>query len=78
MGTTQHYRCHEVYIIDTRYTRMCSSVFFKHKYLTMPSLPPADALIRAADDLTTSLAGVIPPPSMTTEAITQLINIFKT
>jgi hypothetical protein len=44
----------------------------------MPSLPPADALIQAADDLTTSLAGVIPPHSMTTEAITQLINIFKT
>jgi hypothetical protein len=44
----------------------------------MPSLPPADALIRAADDLTTALAGVIPPPSMTTEAIMQLINIFKT
>ena len=79
VGTSwEHYRCHKVYIIDTHHTRMCSSVFFKHKYLTMPSLPPADALIRAADDLTTALAGVIPPPSMTTEAITQLINIFKT
>jgi hypothetical protein len=44
----------------------------------MPSLTPADALIRAADDLTTAHAGVIPPPSMTTNAIAQLINIFKT
>jgi len=43
----------------------------------MPSLTPADALIRAADNLTTALAGVIPPPSMTTDAIAQLINIFK-
>jgi hypothetical protein len=57
---------------------MCSLVFFKHKYLMMPSLTPADALIRAADDLTTALAGVIPPPSMTTNTIAQLINIFKT
>ena len=73
----KHYRCHVVYIIDTRHTRMCSSVFFKHKYLTMPSLTPADALIRAADNLTTALAGVIPPLSMTTDAIAQLINIFK-
>ena len=73
----EHYRCHEVYITDTRHTRMCSLVFFKHKYLTMPSLTPANALIRAADDLTTALAGVIPPPSMTTDAIAQLINIFK-
>jgi hypothetical protein len=44
----------------------------------MPSLTPADALIQAADNLTAALAGVIPPPSMTTEAITQLISIFKT
>jgi hypothetical protein len=79
VGTSwEHYRCHEVYIIDTRHTRICSSVFFKHKYLTMPSLTPADALIQAADNLTTALAGVIPPPSMTTEAIAQLISIFKT
>jgi hypothetical protein len=57
---------------------MCSSVFFKHKYLTKPSLTTADALIQAADNLTTALAGVIPPPSMTTDAIAQLISIFKT
>jgi hypothetical protein len=57
---------------------MCSLVFFKHKYLMMPSLTPVDALIQAADNLTTALAGVIPPPSMTTEAIAQLISIFKT
>ncbi len=44
----------------------------------MPSLTPADALIQAADNLTTALTGVIPPPSMTTEAIAQLISIFKT
>ena len=44
----------------------------------MPSLTPADALIQAADNLPTALAGVIPPPSMTTKAITQLISIFKT
>jgi len=44
----------------------------------MPSLTPVDALIQAADNLTTALAGVIPPPSMTTEAIAQLISIFKT
>jgi hypothetical protein len=66
-----------LYIIDTRHTHMCSSVFFKHKYLMMPSLTPADALIRASDNLTTALAGVIPPPSMTTNTIVQLINIFK-
>jgi hypothetical protein len=39
---------------------------------------PSDALIHAADDLTTTIAGVIPPPNMTTNTIKQLIKIFKT
>jgi hypothetical protein len=43
----------------------------------MPTLTAADALIQAADNLTQALAGVIPPPNMTTDAIDQLINIFK-
>jgi hypothetical protein len=44
----------------------------------MPTLTAADALIRAADNLTKALAGIIPPPNMTTDTIDQLINIFKT
>jgi hypothetical protein len=44
----------------------------------MPSLTTVYALIQAADNLTTALAGGIPLPSMTTEAIAQLISIFKT
>jgi hypothetical protein len=43
----------------------------------MPTLPPSDALIRAADNLTNAIAGIIPPPNITTDAIDQLINIFK-
>ncbi len=74
----EHYRCHDIHISDTRHTRVCSSVFFKHKYLTIPTLTATDALIRAVDNLTKALAGVIPPPNMTTDAIDQLINIFKT
>jgi len=52
-------------------------VFFKHKYLTMPTITPADALIRAADDLTDALTGVVPPPNMTRDAVDQLMRIFK-
>ncbi len=32
-----HYRCHEIYISNTRHTQVCNTVFFKHKYLTMPT-----------------------------------------
>jgi hypothetical protein len=72
-----HYRCHEIYINDTRHTCNCNTVFFKHKYLTMLTLTPADALIRAADKKTSDIAGVVPPPNMTTDAINQLMHIFK-
>ena len=50
-----HYWCHEIYISDTRHTQVCNTVFFKHKYLTMPTITAADALIRAADDLTNAM-----------------------
>jgi hypothetical protein len=73
-----HYRCHEIYINDTRHTHTCNTVFFKCKYLTMPTLTPADALIQAADNLTSAIAGILPaPPNMTTDAINQLMHIFK-
>ncbi len=55
-----HYWCHEIYISDTCHTQVCNTVFFKHKYLTMPTIIAADALIRAADDLTNAIAGVVP------------------
>ena len=41
----ESYRCHSIYISDTRSIRICETVFFKHKYITMPSFTPADALI---------------------------------
>ena len=73
----EHYRCHEVYICDTKHMRTCLTVFFKHKYLTMPTVTPADALIRAADSLTDAIAGLIPTPTSTMEAVDQLMVIFK-
>jgi hypothetical protein len=72
-----HYRCPEIYITDTCHTQVCNTVFFKHKYLTMPMVTPANALIRAADDLTNTIAGVLPPPNMTRDVVDQLMLIFK-
>jgi hypothetical protein len=43
----------------------------------MPTLTPSNALIRAADILTNAIAGIIPPPNITIDAIDQLINTFK-
>jgi len=72
----EHYRCHNIYITDRKSTRVSSSVFFKHKYLTMPTITPAEALIKAADNLTAAIEGNIPTSSITTEAIAQLLRIF--
>jgi hypothetical protein len=38
----EHYHCHNFYIPDTKSTCICSFVFFKQKYLTMPTLTPSD------------------------------------
>jgi hypothetical protein len=43
----------------------------------MPTLTPADALIQAVDNLLSAIAGVVPPPNMTMDAIDQLMHIFK-
>jgi hypothetical protein len=72
-----HNCCHEIYINNTLHTCTCNTVFFKHKFLTMPTPTPADALIQAADNSTSAIADVIPPPNMTTDAINQLMYIFK-
>jgi hypothetical protein len=72
-----HYRCHKIYISDRGNTQVCNTVLFKHKYLTMPTITAADALIQAANDLTNTIAGVVPPPNMTREAVEQLMVIFK-
>ena len=73
----EHYRNHRCWIQETRSERSCPTVFFKHKYLTMPTMTPADALIKAADNLNEAIQGVIPEKGQTQEAIKQLMQIFK-
>jgi hypothetical protein len=43
----------------------------------MPTLTPSDGLIKAADTLLEAITGAIPVSSITNDAITQLLNIFK-
>ena len=78
LGTSwEHYRNHKIVCKDTRAERISPTVFFKHKYLTMPTMTPADALLKAGTDLTTALQGVLPKESVTQEAIQQLMKIYK-
>jgi hypothetical protein len=43
----------------------------------MPTITPADALIRAADSLTDAITGLVPTPTCTMDAVDQLMIIFK-
>ena len=72
----EHYRCHQVWIVDTKDVRIGDTVFFKHKYLTMPTITTADALIKAADDLSKAVQKIFPQKG-SQEAVEKLMEIFK-
>jgi hypothetical protein len=73
----EHYRCHQVYISSSKCKRVSGIVFFWHKYLTMPTITPADALIKAADNLIDVILGQLPKNSVTADAVEQLMKIYK-
>ena len=49
-----------MWISDTKSVQTGNTVSFKHKYLTTPTITPADALLAAADDLRNAIGGNIP------------------
>ena len=56
IGTSaKHYRCFKIWNKETRNVRVSDTVFFKHKYLTNPSVSAQDALMQAAKQLTDAL-----------------------
>ena len=58
IGTSpEHYRCHKIYVKTTRSERISDTVFFKHRYITQPTLTPNDTLVKAIDDLTHAIRG---------------------
>ena len=78
LGTSwDHYRCHRVWIKDTKSTRVGQTVFFRHKYITKPAITPTDAILRETDDLCDMLRGKQIVKSATRSAIDMLVDIFK-
>ncbi len=60
LGTSmQHHQCFWVYIIKTRATRISNTVFFKHQYITNPTISPESHVAVAAQQLATALKGNI-------------------
>ena len=51
----EHYRCHVIYVKNTRSERISDTVHFKHKHITAPTLTPEDTIVKALNDLTQAL-----------------------
>jgi hypothetical protein len=47
----EHYRCHVIYVKNTKSRRISDSAFFKHKHITQPTLSLMDRVIKAIGDL---------------------------
>jgi hypothetical protein len=53
----EHYHCHKIYVKKTNSKRVSDTVFFKHKYITQPTLTSADIITKAINNLTHALKG---------------------
>jgi hypothetical protein len=73
-----HYRCHVIYVKQTKSKRVSDTVFFKTKYITEPTLTPADVITKALNDLTQALNGKTNQQGLDQiEALTKLNNILN-
>ena len=60
--SSEHYRYCWRWMNDTNRIRGSDNVKFKHKYITNNSITTGDAIVNAAQQLTSALRGSIPPP----------------
>ncbi|KAL7474341.1 hypothetical protein ACHAW6_000317, partial [Cyclotella cf. meneghiniana] len=54
----EHYRYHVVFVKATRSKQITDTVFFKHKYITQPTVTPANAIVKAYHDLISAINGI--------------------
>ncbi len=72
----EHHCCFQVYVTRTRATRIRDTVFFKHQYITNPTLSPEFHVVAAAQQLATALKGNILAGNNTAEALTKVSELF--
>ena len=78
LGTSwEHYRCHTVWIQETKSTGVGQTVFLKHKYLTQPTITATDVLMQAGDNICNALANIDPATDKTRREIEFLMDILK-
>ena len=78
IGTYQeHYRFHNVWVKDTTSVTIRDTVFFKHKYLTNPTITTDDAINKATDNLESSIDNNIPQTDESKKTINQFMELFN-
>ena len=79
VGTSdEHYRCHKVWVAKTKAERVSGTVYFKHKYITQPTLTPEDVIIKALQDLKHAIKGTNNHKgNENLKALEQMDEIFK-
>ena len=79
IGTSdEHYRCFRIYKKETKTEIISDTVYFRHKYITMPTVTKADEVIRAARDLSKAIRTNSPSQSQATnyEDLKKISKIF--
>ena len=72
----EHHRCFRVYVTRTRATRISDTVFFRHQYITNPTLSPESHVVPAAQQIPTALKRNIPAGNKMAEALTKVSKLF--
>ncbi len=73
-----HYRCHWIFVKATRAKQISDTVFFKHKYITQPTMTTDDLVIMAIQDLTNAIKeNKDPRNNAQSKAITKLANALR-
>ena len=79
IGTSdEHYQCFRIYKKETKTEIISDTVYFRHKYITMPTVTKADEVIRAARDLSKAIRTNSPSQSQATnyEDLKKISKIF--
>ena len=56
-ASPEHYQTHRIFVKATCSHSLSDTVYFKHKYITQPTVTPADAIVKAFHDLMATLKG---------------------
>eukprot|EP00804_Cyclotella_cryptica_P002702 CCRYP_009617-RA/>CCRYP_009617-RA protein AED:0.39 eAED:0.39 QI:0/0/0/1/1/1/2/0/572 len=74
---TEHYRCWTVWTPVSQSTRISATVFFKHKYITNPTVTPADAIVAATANLAHVLMSNTTAAHLNTTQLADLTRLHK-